>query len=172
MGSDYTGFVIYKTAAAALLLALATPSHAENRALNDARGMAGGATTLGAFDGGCSGGSCGVEEQAVCTDETCRINRAAGGAQKTGGLPVAEVKPRAAMTAEVPAPKLNADKKDAKDKPGFFSNLFSGKGLMYGLGGAAAGAGIGFLLGGPIGAIIGGLLGAVGGFFLSKMLAK
>ena len=164
--------MIYKTAAAALLLALATPSHAENWALNDARSMAGGQTALGTFDGGCSGGSCGVKEQTVCTDETCRINKAAGGAQRKGGLPMAEVKPRAAMIAEVPAPKLGADKEGSKDKPGFLSNLLSGKGLMYGLGGAAAGAGIGFLVAGPVGALIGGLLGAVGGFLLSKLLAK
>ena len=172
MGSDYTGFMIYKTAAAALLLALSAPSYAENRPLGEARTMAGGKSALSGYDGGCSGGSCGAEDLSVCADETCRINRSAGSALKTGGLPVAEVKPRPVMRAEVPAPKLGADKEGAKDKPGFFSNLFSGKSLMYGLGGAAAGAGVGFLLGGPIGALIGGLLGAVGGFFLSKLLAK
>ena len=133
--------------------------------------MAGGNSGLGAYDGGCTGGSCGAEEP-VCTGETCRINRTSNYALKTGGLAVADSKPRVSMRAEVPAPALGADKEGSKDKPGFFSKLFSGKGLMYGLGGAAAGAGIGFLLGGPIGAVIGGLLGAVGGFFLSKMLAK
>lgn len=134
--------------------------------------MSGGQSGLGAFDGGCTGGSCGVEEQTVCTGDSCKIERAKTGALTTGGLVVTKTKARTAMTAEVPAPKLGADKEGSKDKPGFFSNLFSGKGLMYGLGGAAAGAGIGFLLGGPIGALVGGLLGAVGGFFLSKMLAK
>ena len=164
--------MVYRTATALLLLILAVPSRAENKALNDVRLLSGGRTGLGAFDGGCSGGSCGQEDETVCTGETCRINRAAVGAKKTGGLLMAEVKPRPVMTAKVPAPALGADKEGAKEKPGFFSNLFSGKSLMYGLGGAAAGAGIGFLLGGPIGAIIGGLLGAVGGFFLSKLLAK
>ena len=141
---------------------------------------------MGAYDGGCSGGSCGLEpeepvctgdscsipKQTVCTGESCRIENAKKGALKTGGLAVPKTEPRMAMKAEVPAPALTKDAKDGKDKPGFFSNLFSGKGLMYGLGGAAAGAGIGFLVGGPIGALIGGLLGAVGGFFLSKLLAK
>lgn len=163
--------MIYKTALAALLLTLSAPAWADNRALQDARGMAGGNAGLGAYDGGCSGGSCGVEEP-VCTGDSCRINHASADALKVGGLAVADSKPRAAMVAEVPAPKLVADKEGSKDKPGFFKNLLSGKGLMYGLGGAAAGAGIGFLLGGPVGALIGGLLGAVGGFFLSKLLAK
>ena len=108
-----------------------------------------------------------------CEGEACRINRASDGALSTGGLIVADARnARPTMSAEVPAPTLGDDKPGSKDKPGFFSKLLSGKGLMYSLGGAAAGAGIGFLLGGPIGAVIGGLLGAVGGFFLSKMLAK
>ena len=160
-----------RTALAALLLALATPSWADNRALQDARRLAGGKTALGAYDGGCSGGSCGAEAP-VCADENCRINRAVGGAMQTGGLSVADSKPRQAMVAEVPAPALDADKKGAKNKPGFFSKPLSGKSLMYDLGGAAAGAGIGFLLGGPVGALIGGLVGALGGFLLSKLLSK
>jgi hypothetical protein len=42
----------------------------------------------------------------------------------------------------------------------------SGKWLWWTLGGAAAGAGLGFLLGGPIGAGIGAVLGGLLGFFL------
>ena len=157
--------MVNRTALTALLLALAAPSWANTAALQDAQRMTGG-NNLRSYDGGCTGGSCGAQE-------SVRIQLASDGALKTGGLTVTEARPsRQSMIAMVPAPSLNADKKDAKDKPGFFSNLFSGKGLMYGLGGAAAGAGIGFLLGGPIGAIVGGLLGAVGGFFLSKLLAK
>lgn len=41
----------------------------------------------------------------------------------------------------------------------------SGKWYWWGLGGAAAGAGIGFLVGGPAGALIGGILGALLGLF-------
>ena len=108
-----------------------------------------------------------------CEGEACKINRASDEALTKGGLVVADSRAaRPIMSADVPAPSLGKDEPGSKDKPGFFSKLFSGKGLMYSLGGAAAGAGIGFLLGGPIGAVIGGLLGAVGGFFLSKMLAK
>ncbi|MDP3542676.1 MAG: hypothetical protein Q8T11_09455 [Elusimicrobiota bacterium] len=152
----------------ALLLALAAPSWA-NTALQDARGAA---RNLGAYDGGCVTGSCGAEATA-CVGESCRINAASQGALKTGGLVVApDGGPRSTMIAEVPAPDLKDDAPGAKDKPGFFKNLMSGKGLMYGLGGAAAGAGVGFLVGGPVGALIGGLLGGLGGFFLSKMLAK
>lgn len=152
----------------ALLLALAAPSWA-NPALQDARGAA---RNLGVYDGGCTGGSCGAAVTA-CEGEACRIDATADKALQKGGLVVApDNGARPAMTAEVPAPALGEDKEGAKDKPGFFKNLMSGKGLMYGLGGAAAGAGIGFLLGGPVGALIGGLLGGLGGFFLSKMLAK
>lgn len=153
---------------AALLLALAAPSWANN-ALRDARGAAG---NLGVYDGGCTGGSCGTTVTA-CEGAACRIDATADKALKTGGLVVAADRgARPALIAEVPAPALGEDKEGAKDKPGFFKSLMSGKGLMYGVGGAAAGAGVGFLLGGPIGALIGGLLGGIGGFFLSKMLAK
>jgi hypothetical protein len=160
-----------RTALAALLLALASPSWAAgNAALQQARTLAGG--NAGAYDNGCTAGSCGAQAP-VCQDETCRINRAAEGALQTGGLIVAKDNGmRATVSAEVPAPPLGEDKEGSKDKPGFFSKLFSGSGLGYSLGGAAAGAGIGWLVGGPIGAVIGGLLGAVGGFFMSKMLAK
>ncbi|MBI2385386.1 MAG: hypothetical protein HYV14_05155 [Elusimicrobia bacterium] len=154
---------------AALLLALAAPVRANN-ALSDARGVAGG--RLSSYDGGCTGGSCGAAVTA-CEGEACRIDAVSQNALKTGGLTVAKDNgSRPAMTAEVPAPALGEDKEGSKDKPGFFSKLLSGKGLMYGLGGAAAGAGIGWLVGGPIGAVVGGLLGALGGFFLSKMLSK
>ncbi|MDD5305298.1 MAG: hypothetical protein PHS14_19550 [Elusimicrobia bacterium] len=164
--------MVNRTALAALLLALSSPSWAAgDAALQQARGLAGG-NALATYDGGCTGGSCGAPAP-VCEGESCRINRASAGALQTGGLVVAKDNgPRAAMSAEVPAPALGEDKDGAKDKPGFFSKLFSGKGLMYGLGGAAAGAGIGWMVGGPIGAVIGGLIGAIGGFFLSKMLAK
>jgi hypothetical protein len=154
---------------AAVLLALAAPSWANN-ALQDARGVAGGG--LSAYDGGCTGGSCGAAVPA-CEGEACRIDATAQNALKTGGLTMTAARDaRPSLTAEVPAPKLGEDKEGSKDKPGFFSRLMSGKGLMYGLGGAAAGAGIGWLVGGPVGAVIGGLLGGLGGFFLSKMLAK
>jgi len=167
--SDYTGFMVNRIGLAALLLALAAPTWANN-ALQDARAVAGGG--LSSYDGGCSGGSCGAAVPA-CTGDACRIEATSRNALKTGGLTVvAEREPRPALTAEVPAPALGQDKEGSKDKPGFFSRLMSGKGLMYGLGGAAAGAGIGWLVGGPIGAVIGGLLGGLGGFFLSKMLAK
>ena len=167
--SDYTGFMVNRIGLAALLLALAAPSWAAT-ALQDARAVAAGG--LGTYDGGCAGGSCGAAVSA-CQDEACRINEVSRNALKTGGLTVAEASgARPSFTAEVPAPKLGEDKEGSKDKPGFFSGLFSGKGLMYGLGGAAAGAGIGWLVGGPIGAVVGGLLGALGGFFLSKTLAK
>ncbi len=154
-----------------MLLAVSAPSWANpNPALNQAKVLAGG--RIGSYDGGCTGGSCGVIET-PCEGEACRIKAASAGALQRGGLAVnkgGEARP--VMTANVPAPSLGADDKDAKDKPGFFSRLTSGKGLMYGLGNAAAGAGIGWLIGGPIGAIIGGLIGAIGGFFLSKILAK
>ncbi len=153
---------------AAVLLALAAPSWAQNAALDQARGAG---RNLGTYDNGCTGGSCGVVEP-PCEGAACRINSASAGALKTGGLVVAKDAPRPSMKAVVPAPEMTPDEKGAKDKPGFFKKIFSGKGLMYGLGGAAAGAGIGWLIGGPIGAVIGGLLGAIGGFFLSKMLAK
>lgn len=164
--SDYTGFMVNRTAlVAALLLALAAPSWA-NDALQDARGAA---NPNASWDGGCTGGSCGSQ----VSPADGRINDAVAGALNTNSLAVAPDRgPRPAMSAQVPTPKLGDDAEGAKDKPGFFSKLFSGKGLMYGLGGAAAGAGIGWLVGGPIGAVVGGLLGAIGGFFLSKMLAK
>lgn len=161
--------MVNRTGLAALFLALAAPTWAGN-ALQDARAVAGGG--LSSYDGGCSGGSCGAAV-AACEGEACRINATSANALKTGGLTVvAEREPKPAMTAEVPAPPLGLDKDGAKDKPGFFSKLMSGKGLMYGLGGAAAGAGIGWLVGGPIGAVAGALLGGLGGFFLSKMLSK
>ena len=167
--SDYTGFMVNRIGLAALLLALAAPSWANN-ALQDARTVAGGG--LGTYDGGCAGGSCGASV-AACEGEACRINATSQNALKPGGLVVAQSRGETpALTAEVPAPDLVADGKGAKDKPGFFSKLFSGKGLMYGLGVATAGAGIGFLVGGPVGAVIGGLIGAFGAFFLSKTLAK
>jgi len=156
---DYTGFMVNRTALAALLLALAAPAWA-NDALQEARQAADGPDQ--AWDGGRPRG-----------DAPDRITDAVAGALHTGQLATVPDRPaRAAMSAEVPAPELGADQEGAKDKPGFFKNLLSGKGLMYSLGGAAAGAGIGWLVGGPIGAIVGGLLGAIGGFFLSKMLAK
>ena len=168
--SDYTGFMVNRTALAALLLALAAPAWATGEALQDARRLAGGNAAI--YDNGCSGGSCGARAP-LCEGEACRINKAADEAQRTGGLTVVDDRgARPIMKAEVPAPSLGKDEEGAKDKPGFFSKLLSGKGLMYGLGGVAAGAGIGWLVGGPIGAIIGGLIGAIGGFFLSKMLAK
>ncbi len=167
--SDYTGFMVNRIGLAAVLLALAAPTWANN-ALQDARGVAGG--RLSSYDGGCSGGSCGAAVTA-CEGEACRINATSANALKTGGLTVVKDNgPRPAMAAEVPAPTLGLDKEGSKDKPGFFSKLMSGKGLMYGLGGAAAGAGIGWLVGGPIGAVVGALLGGLGGFFLSKLLSK
>ncbi len=168
--SDYTGFMVNRLGLAAVLLALAAPSEAENLALSQARGLSGGSAAT--YDGGCTGGSCGAAAPA-CEGEACRIKAASDGALKTGDLVVnKEGERRPTMRAVVPAPSLGADKEGSKDKPGFFGKLFSGKGLMYGLGGAATGAGVGFLLGGPLGALIGGLLGAVAGLFLSKMLAK
>ncbi len=56
-----------------------------------------------------------------------------------------------------PKTPLTKDGKAKKQK--------SGKGLWWTLGGAAAGAGLGFLIAGPIGALIGGLLGALAGYF-------
>lgn len=52
--------------------------------------------------------------------------------------------------------------KDGKAKP-----QKSGDRLWWALGAAAAGAGLGFLIGGPIGALIGGLLGALAGWFFA-----
>lgn len=146
----------------ATLLSLAGSAWAASGpAYREARGMGTGEVPLAAgFDGSRQGRDA--------------IEVSAQGALKTGGLTVTEAKaaPRGAAYAEVPAPELKKDAPGAKEKKsgGFFSNLFSGKGLMYGAGGALAGAGVGFLLGGPIGAIIGGLVGAVGGFLLSKLL--
>lgn len=154
---------------AAVLLALSGPSWAAGTALQDAKVMAGG--QVGSYDGGCTGGSCGTAET-PCVGEACRIKAASDGALEKGGLVVVQSETRPIMSATVPAPSLGADEPGGKDKPGFFSKLLSGKGLLYGLGSAAAGAGIGWLVGGPIGAIVGGLIGAIGGFFLSKMLAK
>lgn len=163
--SDYTGFMVNRTTLAALLLALTSPSWAApDTALQQANGL----TTGGAanWDGSRT-------QVRACEGEACKINHASDGALQTESLPVAKHSgPRMGMSADVPSPALGKDAEGSKDKPGFFSKLFSGKGLMYSLGGAAAGAGIGFLLGGPIGALIGGLLGGLGGFFLSKMLAK
>jgi hypothetical protein len=149
-----------------LLLLTAAPAFAgEGKAINDARFMSTGGSALGEAYDGCSGGVCSIENrQAIAAAEL--------GALRTGGLVVTKSQPRSAIAAEVPAPKLTADKAGAKSKKGggFFDGMFSGKGLMYGLGGAAAGAGVGFLLGGPLGAVIGGLVGALGGFLLSKWL--
>lgn len=154
--------MVNRIALAALLLALAAPSRANN-ALSDANNIAGGRA---GFDGTRA-------VPAACEGAACRINAASDGALTKGGLAVANTSvPRPTMTASVPTPALGEDKEGSKDKPGFFKKLLSGKGLMYGLGGAAAGAGIGWLIGGPIGALVGGLLGALGGYFLSKMLAK
>ncbi|PIR19065.1 MAG: hypothetical protein COV48_04040 [Elusimicrobia bacterium CG11_big_fil_rev_8_21_14_0_20_64_6] len=156
--------MVNRTALAALLLALTSPSWAGNVAIQDARAIAGG-HSLGVYDGGCSAGSCG--------DPTNAINQTSANALRTGGLAVAKASsPLPSLVAEVPAPELSADEKGAKDKPGFFKKLFSGKGLMHTLGSAAVGAGIGWLVGGPAGALIGGLIGAVAGFFMSRMLAK
>jgi hypothetical protein len=168
--SDYTGFMLNRTALAALLLALAAPSWANTAALQEARTLNNGGAA--AYDGGCTGGSCGAEESA--------IDGASRGALQTGGLTVVKGRePRPAMIAEVPNPDFVKDEKDAKDKPGFFKRLFSGKGLMYTLGGAAAGGGLGWLagaaigsVGGPIGAVVGALVGGLLGFFLAKMMAK
>ena len=162
--------MVHRLGLAALLLALTVPSWAAGEAYRDARAVAGG--QLGVYDGGCTGGSCGVPVQ-TCQDEACRINRAAAGALRTDNLITARAgAPTPTLTAEVPAPDLHPDGPNAKKKPGFFSKLWSSKGLLYGLGSAAAGAGIGWLVGGPVGALIGGLLGAVAGFFMSRMLAK
>ncbi len=155
--SDYTGFMLNRTALAALLLALASPSWAAGEALRDARVIDSG--RVGAYDGA-------PDRAAV------EINASADNALKTGGLVFSPAVDRPAMKAVVPAPDLNEDAPGAKDKPGFFKNLMSSKGLLYSLGTAAAGAGIGWLVGGPIGAIVGGLIGAIGGYFMSKMLAK
>lgn len=164
--------MVNRIAVAAILLALAAPSRAAGNAMGDAKVIANG-SGLGQYDGGCTGGSCGAQVAVPnCADETCRIQRASDEALRSNSLVTAEVRPRAAMVAEVPAPALGADKEGAKDKPGFFSKLWSGKGLLYGAAGAGIGAGVGWLVGGPIGAIIGGLLGAVGGFFLSKLLSR
>lgn len=162
--------MVHRLGLAALFLALAAPSWAAGEAYRDARAVAGG--QLGVYDGGCTGGSCGVPVSA-CRDEACRINRTAAGAMRTDGLVTAKSgDPVPTLVAEVPAPDLNPDGPNAKDKPGFFSNVWKSKGLLYGLGTAAAGAGIGWLVGGPAGALIGGLIGAVAGFFLSRMLSK
>lgn len=155
--------MVHRTALVLLLLAAAAPSWGD--ALADARRLSGGNASRG-FDGG-------VERTGTVAGDP-RIQRAADGALTTGGLTVnKDSGPRPAVAANVPAPGLNDDDKGAKDKkPGFFSKLSSGKGMLYGAGGALAGAGVGWLVGGPIGAVIGGLLGAVGGFFLSKLLSK
>jgi hypothetical protein len=165
-----------RTALAALLLALAGPSWANNAALREAQVLSNGGAA--SYDGGCTGGSCGAEP--VCEGEGCRIRRASAGALATGGLTVRQERlPRSAMAAEVPNPGFDEDKSGAKDKPGFFKRLFSGKGLLYTLGGAAIGGGAGWYagaaigaVGGPIGAAVGALVGAVAGFFLSKLLSK
>lgn len=152
--------MVNRTALALLLLAAAAPSWGD--AIGDAQRLSGGGART--FDGG-------VERAGDVGDP--RIRRASDAALETGGLVVnKDAGLRPAMKAEVPAPSLGEDREGAKDKPGFFSKLFSGKGLLYGAGGALVGAGAGWLVGGPIGAVIGGLLGAVGGFFLSKLLAK
>lgn len=149
---------------AATLLALGgTALAGPTPAYREARGMGNGEVPLATgFDGTRVSGRDAI---AVASD----------GALKTGNLAVVEAKaaPRGAAYAEVPAPELKPDAPGAKEKKsgGFFSNLFSGKGLMYGAGGALAGAGVGFLLGGPIGAIIGGLVGALGGLLLAKFLS-
>src|SRR5438046_947980 len=114
--SDYTGFMVNRIALATMLLALAAPSWASGEALQDARTMANGG--VGAYDGGCTGGSCGARSIVTASD----------GALKTGGLVTTEDRgPRPAMRAEVPAPGLGEDKEGSKDKPGFFKRLFSGK---------------------------------------------
>lgn len=167
---DYTGFMLKATMFAATLTLLAGSAHAgATAAYRDARGMGTGEVPLAAgFDGAST------RDAAACKDGRCAIDAATTGAMKKGGLAMAEAKaaPQGAAYAEVPAPELNEDAPGAKEKKsgGFFSNLFSGKGLLYGAGGALAGAGVGFLLGGPIGALIGGLVGAIGGLLLAKFL--
>jgi hypothetical protein len=117
-----------------------------------------------AYDGGCTGGSCGAKVT-VCGDQSCRAAD-----QQTDSFFVAgDRAPRTALTASVPAPVAMDD---AAREPGFFKRFYSGKGRTYRLGGAAGGAAAGWLIGGPIGALIGCLVGAAGGFFLSKRLAK
>ena len=148
-----------RTALAALLLTLAAPSWATGEALQSAGRLAAGGSASATYDG--TRGS----QRPVSEGEAGRIQRASDGALATGGLVVAKDR------VEVPAPSLVADSPGSKDKPGFFKNLFSGKGWMYSLGGAVAGAGIGWWVGGMIGAV-GGLLGAAIGFYLSKLLAK
>lgn len=164
--SDYTGFMLNRTALAALLLALAAPSWATGEAMRDARVIEAG--RVGMYDGA-------PDRIAVepCEGEACRINATADAALRTGGLTVIPAdERRPAMKAVVPAPDLNEDAPGAKDKPGFFKNLMSSKGLLYGLGTAAVGAGIGWLVGGLVGAVIGAVIGAVAGYVMSKMLAK
>lgn len=174
--SDYTGFMVNRIGLLALILGL-SPILAGAQALQDAKTLAGGKS--GAYDGGCSAGSCG-SQVSVCQDEACRIQEASNGAMKTGGLVVApggEARPP--IVAEVPAPALNPDKEGAKDKPSWFSRKIGVGGVLWGLGGAAAGAGLGFLLGslagglgGPIGAVIGGVIGGILGFLMSRQKAK
>jgi len=162
--------MVNRTALGALLLALASPAWANNKALQDARTLNNGGSA--SYDGGCTGGSCGAEESL--------IQASSAGALKTGGLTVVNGRqPRPSAIAQVPNPALSGDEKGSKDKPGFFSKLFKGKGLMYTAGGAAAGGGLGWLagaaigsVGGPIGAVVGALVGGLFGFLLSKLLAK
>lgn len=156
--------MVNRTALAAVLMTLTAPSWAINAALRNAEELAAGQNASAIYDG--------AAKQPASAGEA-DIQRAAEGAQTRGGLTTAKDAGAVPdMTAEVPAPTLNAGKKDANDAPGFFGKLFSDKSLMYGLGGAAAAAAIGGLMGGPIGAVIGGLIGAVGGYFMSKLLTR
>lgn len=157
-GGDYTDFMVIKSAAALLLLAgLAGIARAD--ALGDAKVMAGG--DIRGYDGGCGGSTCGDES----------ITRSVNGATSRGGLVTAGTKVRPAAYAEVPTPKLSADKEgDINKKGSRGGGLFGSKGFMFGAGGAVVGAGVGFLLGGPIGALIGAAVGGLGGWLLSKFL--
>ena len=67
-GSDYTGFMANRTTLSALLLLLAAPLWANGQALQDAKTLAGGKS--GAYDGGCTAGSCGTSSQ-CCGTLTC-----------------------------------------------------------------------------------------------------
>jgi hypothetical protein len=160
-----------RTAAlAGLILALSAPAFAAPDALTDAKVLAAGGASGAAYDGGCTGGSCGASADGTGAS---RIDRAAAGAQTRGGLVTAKYEPRGSVVADVPAPSLHADKPGDKSKKGgegFFSKLFGNKGVMFGAGGALVGAGAGFLLGGPIGALIGAVVGGLGGWLLSKFL--
>lgn len=154
--------MIHRTIAVALLAGLASPvlanpAPATGPAYDQAAGLAAGRSAEAVYDGG-----------AARTPVQVQVD----GALTPGGLAVEAPRPPqtvpptsrpATLDQELPPPPT------PDDGGGKF---FSKTSLLYGAGGAAAGAGIGWLFGGLLGAAIGAAAGFAIGFVLSKLLKR